>query len=117
MPETTERTPAAFDDRTTEHHQYSREMAISGAPKMPLHGRRGQQYVIEGARASWVHGRDIEWIEVRGAIRNEDGTRGEDVTVKYFTPALKGMVSGIPGAAPVWLLKLFGVEASADPKA
>lgn len=116
MTETSERTPMAFDDHTTEYHQYSREMNISGSPKMPFPGRRGAQFVAEGARANWVHGADIEWIEVRGAIRTDDDRRGDDVTVKYFTPALQGAAADSANMAPAWLLALFGIEAPTGPQ-
>jgi hypothetical protein len=113
MTETADRTPAAFDDHTTEYHQYSREMNISGAPKMPFPGRRDALFVAEGARATWDHGADIKWIEVRGAIRADDGRRGEDVTVKYFTPALEGASANSGNMAPTWLLELFGINTPA----
>lgn len=117
MTETSERIPTAFDDRTDEYHHYSREMNISGAPKMPFPEKRGVLYVPEGARAKWVHGSDIEWIEVRGAVRTEDGRRGDDVTVKYFTPAIPlSRVSNPDISAPAWLLALFGIEAPTDPQ-
>lgn len=118
MHETSERVPTAFDDRTDEYHHYSREMNISGAPKLPFPEKRGAVYVPEGARAKWVHGRGIEWIEVRGAIRTEDGRRGDDVTVKYCTPAIPASsVANSDLNAPEWLLALFDIEAPAAPKA
>lgn len=107
MTEAATRTPASFDDHTDEIHVYNRDMAISGAPKIPYPGRRGAMFIIEGARASWTHGQDIRHIEVRGTIRDAENRRGEDVTFRYMTPAVEGARAAAEDMAPAWLLDLF----------
>lgn len=107
MTEASTRTPASFDDHTDEQHVYSRTMAVSGAPKIPFPYRRGAMFVIEGARASWAHGQDIRFIEVRGTLRDDENRRGEDVTFRYNTPAVDWARPEAEDMAPAWLLDLF----------